>query len=83
MSGMGVGDVACTEVQIIDDSVLEEEEFFLIALQSNDIVLVVEPDVSTVVIGEPKCCNYDVIFTTPFTSVECFTSLVPPKRVLY
>ena len=51
MSGMGVGGVACTNIQIIADSEVEEEEFFEIVLQSNELVVAVAPNVSTVVIG--------------------------------
>ena len=52
MSGMGVGEMACTDVQIIQDSIVEPEESFEIALQASDIVLAVSPDVATIVIGE-------------------------------
>ena len=57
MSGMGAGEMACTDVQLIQDSIVEDEESFEIALQINDVVLAVSPDVATVVIGELAFCN--------------------------
>ena len=50
--GADVGNISCTEVEIIADSVAEEEESFNIVLQSNDVVQAVPPSVSTIVIGE-------------------------------
>lgn len=54
---MGVGEIACTDIQIIQDSVIENEESFEIALQTNDLVLAVSPDTATVVIGELTFCK--------------------------
>ena len=52
MSGQGVGDVSCTNIAILVDSMSEPEESFTIALLENSLVEVVQPNVSTVLIGE-------------------------------
>lgn len=52
MSGQGVGDTSCTSINIIVDSDPEDEESFTIVLQENLLVEVVQPNVSTVFIGE-------------------------------
>ena len=57
MSGMEAGEMACTDIQLIQDSIVEDEESFEIVLQTNDVVLAVSPDVATVVIGELTFCN--------------------------
>ena len=52
MSGQGIGDTSCTNVDILVDSISEDEESFTIILQENALVEVVQPNVSTVFIGE-------------------------------
>ena len=51
-SGQGVGDTSCTSIDILVDSNAEPEESFTIILQENPLVQVVQPNVSTVFIGE-------------------------------
>ena len=46
-----VGGLSCINIDIIDDSVAEEEETFQIVLISNELVQTVPPDVSTVFIS--------------------------------
>lgn len=52
ISGQGVGDASCTNIAILVDSMSELEESFTIALLENSLVEVVQPNVSTVFIGE-------------------------------
>ena len=54
MSGQGVGDASCTNITILVDSLTEAEESFTIALLENSLVEVVQPNVSTVFIGEAE-----------------------------
>ena len=51
-SGLGVGGVACTQVDIFSDATAEQEESFQLALESNELALAVPPNITTVVIGE-------------------------------
>ena len=51
MSGMSVDGVACTQIGIVSDLEVEMEESLEIELQSDSVVMAVEPNVSTVLIS--------------------------------
>ena len=51
MSGMSVDGVACTQIGIVSDLEVEMEESFEIELQSDSVVMAVEPNISTVLIS--------------------------------
>ena len=60
ISGEGFGDISCTNINILVDANSEDEESFTIILLENSLVEVVQPNVSTVLIGE---CIHEMTYS--------------------
>ena len=52
ISGEGIGDISCTNINILVDANSEDEESFTVILLENSLVEVAQPNVSTIFIGE-------------------------------